>query len=83
MNWKKTAALVLASVFILGGCSEKREQAQQMLAQAKEENRHEATTFAMDTIMTFTVCHENGEQIMTDAEDRKSTRLKLQSQINP
>lgn len=77
MNWKKTAALVLASVFILGGCSEKREQAQQMLAQAKEENRHEATTFAMDTIMTFTVYHENGEQIMTDAEQeiRRLERL--------
>ena len=41
-----------------------------MLAQAKEENRHEATTIAMDTIMTLTVYHENGEQIMTDAEQK-------------
>ena len=33
--------------------------------------------FAMNTVMTFTVYHENGEQIMTDAErgNRRLERL--------
>lgn len=61
--------LLLTMIFAVSGCSQ-RELAQQQLAQAKEENRHEATTFAMDTIMTLTVYDENGEQILIDAEQR-------------
>ncbi|WP_458408075.1 FAD:protein FMN transferase [Anaerotignum sp.] len=68
MNLKKILALSLASVFLLTGCAERREAAQQMLENKKMENRHEATTFAMDTIMTFTVIHEDGDEIIIDAE---------------
>ena len=70
MNLKKIAALGLAAVFLFTGCSERREAAQQMLENQKMENRHEATSFAMDTIMTFTVIHEDGDQIIIDAEQR-------------
>ncbi|MBQ5709529.1 MAG: FAD:protein FMN transferase, partial [Anaerotignum sp.] len=44
--------------------------AQQMLENQKMENRHEATSFAMDTIMTFVVIHEDGDEIIIDAEQR-------------
>lgn len=68
MNLKKILALALAGVFLLSGCSERREAAQQMLENSKMENRHEATTFAMDTIMTFVVIHEDGDELIIDAE---------------
>lgn len=68
MNLKKILALALAGAFLLSGCAERREAAQQMLENQKMENRHEATTFAMDTIMTFTVIHEDGEELIIDAE---------------
>ena len=68
MNLKKILALGLASAILFTGCAERREAAQQMLENQKMENRHEATTFAMDTVMTFTVIHEDGDEIINDAE---------------
>ena len=68
MNLKKILALGLTAVILCTGCAERREQAQQMLENRKMENRHEATSFAMDTIMTFTVIHEEGDEIIVDAE---------------
>lgn len=53
---------------LLFGCADKREEAQNILATQTEKNRHEATSFAMDTIMTFLVYDEDGEQLITDAE---------------
>ena len=53
MNWKKTAALVLASVFILSGCAEKENRRSKCSPRRKEENRHEA----------ITVCHEYGHDL--------------------
>ena len=68
MNLKKILALGLAATVLFTGCAERREAAQQMLENQKMENRHEATSFAMDTIMTFTVIHEDGDQIIIEAE---------------
>ena len=68
MHLKKILVLVLAGTFLFSGCAERREAAQQMLENQKMENRHEATTFAMDTIMTFTVIHEDGDELIIDAE---------------
>lgn len=68
MKWRKIIPLGLACCLLLGGCAEQREQAQQMLENSKMKNRHEATTFAMDTVMTFTVIHEDGEELIIDAE---------------
>ena len=68
MKWRKIIPLGLACCLLLGGCAEQREQAQQMLENSKMKNRHEATTFAMDTVMTFTVIHEEGEELIIDAE---------------
>ena len=68
MNLKKILALGLTGVILCTGCAERREAAQQMLENQKMENRHEATTFAMDTVMTFTVIHEDGDEIIIDAE---------------
>lgn len=68
MNLKKILALGLAGALLFSGCAERREAAQQMLENKKMENRHEATTFAMDTVMTFTVIHEDGEELIIDAE---------------
>lgn len=63
MDWKKTAAVLLAAFL---GCS--CSQPQENLQSGSEENKHEATTFAMDTVMMFTVYHEDGEEILIDAE---------------
>ena len=68
MNLKKILVLGLTGAILLTGCSDRREAAQQMLENQKMENRHEATTFAMDTVMTFTVIHEDGDEIIIDAE---------------
>ena len=68
MNLKKILALALAGAILLTGCAERREAAQQMLENQKMENRHEATSFAMDTIMTLVVIHEDGDEIIIDAE---------------
>ena len=68
MNLKKILALGLAGVFLFTGCSDRREAVQQQLENQKMENRHEATSFAMDTIMTFTVIHEDGDELIIDAE---------------
>lgn len=68
MNLKKILALSLVGACLFSGCAERREAARQMLENQKMENRHEATTFAMDTIMTFTVIHEDGEELIIDAE---------------
>ena len=70
MNLKKILALALAGAILLTGCAERREAAQQMLENQKMKNRHEATSFAMDTIMTFVVIHEDGDEIIIDAEQR-------------
>lgn len=68
MNLKKILALGLAGVFLFTGCSDRRAAVQQQLENQKMENRHEATSFAMDTIMTFTVIHEDGDELIIDAE---------------
>lgn len=68
MNLKKILMLGIVGAILFTGCAERREAAQQMLEKQKMENRHEATTFAMDTIMTFTVIHEDGEELIIDAE---------------
>ena len=68
MNLKKILALGLTAALFLTGCAERREAAQKMLENQKMENRHEATSFAMDTIMTFTVIHEDGDELIIDAE---------------
>ena len=68
MNLKKILALGLAGVFLFTGCSDRREAVQQQLENQKMKNRHEATSFAMDTIMTFTVIHEDGDELIIDAE---------------
>ncbi len=67
---KRMILMGLAVSFLLSGCAERRQQMQQMLENQKMENRHEATTFAMDTIMTFTVIHEDGDELIIDAEQR-------------
>ena len=68
MNWKKMIALGAVSCLFFGGCAEQREQAQQILEINEDETRHEMTTFAMDTVMTFTIFHEDGEELLTDTE---------------
>ena len=70
MNLKKILALALAAAVLFTGCENRREETKQALENQKMENRHEATSFAMDTIMTFTVIHEDGDQIIIDAEQR-------------
>lgn len=68
MRWKQSAALLAAAVFLWSGCAGEQNLAQQA---------HEATTFAMDTIMTFTIYDEDGEQLLIDAEQevRRLERL--------
>lgn len=68
MNLKKILAFSLAAALLLTGCAERRQATQQMLENQKKENRYEATTFAMDTVMTFTVIHEDGDELIIDAE---------------
>ena len=68
MNLKKILALGLAGAILCTGCAERREAAHKMLENQKMENRHDATSFAMDTVMTFTVIHEDGDEIIIDAE---------------
>ncbi|KAF5054642.1 ApbE family protein [anaerobic digester metagenome] len=71
-----TMLLCLTFIFVVG-CTEKRKEAQNMLDKYAEANMHEMTTFAMDTVMLFTIYHENGEQILTDTEQeiRRLERL--------
>lgn len=59
MKCNKIISLLLCCELLLSGCGTK---------QLASENKHEATTFAMDTIMTFQIYHENGEQILIDTE---------------
>lgn len=68
MNWKRTLFPAVLGCMLLSGCMEQREQAQQMLENQKDPLRHEATTFAMDTMMTFTIYHDDGEELLIDAE---------------
>lgn len=72
MGWRKTAAVLLLA-FLCGGCG----QAPEGTNDNNGKNMHEATTFAMDTIMMFTVYHEDGEEILIDAEQeiRRLERL--------
>ena len=70
MNLKKILVLGLLAAVLFTGCENRREETKQALENQKMENRHEATSFAMDTIMTFTVIHEDGDQIIIDAEQR-------------
>lgn len=77
---KKKIAMAILLCFTLnfaGGCSEKREEAQEMLNKYSEEDLHEMTTFAMDTVMQFSIYDENGEQLLTEAEQeiRRLERL--------
>ncbi len=73
----KILAMLLCCTLVFGGCAQKREEAQEMLSKYSEENLHEMTTFAMDTVMQFTLYNENGEQLLTDAEQeiRRLERL--------
>lgn len=78
MKRKLAMAMLLCLTFIfVVGCTEKRKEAQNMLDKYAEANLHEMTTFAMDTVMLFTIYHENGEQILTDTEQeiRRLERL--------
>ncbi|MDD3394626.1 MAG: FAD:protein FMN transferase [Clostridia bacterium] len=77
MKRKKIVSILLSCIFIFGGCAAKREEAQEMLDKSSEKNLHEMTTFAMDTVMQFTIYSENGEQLLTDAEQeiRRLERL--------
>lgn len=68
MKWKKIITVGLCGCFLLSGCAEQREQAQAALENSKQENRHEVTSFAMDTIMDFTIFHEDGEELLIDTE---------------
>ena len=68
MNLKKILALGLAGMFLFSGCADRKAAMQKELENQKMENRHDATSFAMDTIMTFTVIHEDGAQLIIDAE---------------
>lgn len=68
MNFKKWIAFGLMGCFLFSGCAEQREAAQATLKNSQQENRYEATTFAMDTVMTFTIIHEDGEELLVDAE---------------
>ncbi len=68
MKLKRILALGLAGALLFTGCAERREAAQKMLENKKMENRHEAMSFAMDTLMMFTVIHEDGDEIIIDAE---------------
>lgn len=65
---RKGILIGLMLCLLLSGCARQRAEAQQMLENQKMENRHEATTFAMDTIMSFVVLHEDGEELLIDAE---------------
>lgn len=73
----KIIAIFLCCAVIFGGCAEKREEAQERLSKSSEEDLHEMTTFAMDTVMQFSIYNENGEQLLTDAEQeiRRLERL--------
>ncbi|WP_312045960.1 FAD:protein FMN transferase [Anaerotignum sp.] len=78
MKRKLAMAMLLCLTFIfVVGCTEKRKEAQNMLDKYAEANLHEMTTFAMDTVMLFTIYHENGEQVLTDTEQeiRRLERL--------
>ncbi|MGN0136860.1 FAD:protein FMN transferase [Anaerotignum sp.] len=68
MNFKKWISFGLAGCFLFSGCAAQREQAQAALENSQQENRYEATSFAMDTVMTFTIIHEDGEELLIDAE---------------
>lgn len=76
---KRWILIGLAACLCFGGCARKREEAQQLLENQKMENRHEATTFAMDTVMTFVVLDEDGEELITDAEQEIRRLEKLLS----
>lgn len=77
MKRKKIVFILLSCIFIFGGCTAKREEAQQILDKSSEKNLHEMTTFAMDTVMQFNIYSEDGEQLLTDAEQeiRRLERL--------
>ncbi|KXL53319.1 thiamine biosynthesis lipoprotein ApbE precursor [Anaerotignum neopropionicum] len=77
MKKLRVLAIVLCSLFILGGCVEQRKEAQEMLSKYSQKDLHEMTTFAMDTLMQVTLYNENGEQLLIDAEQeiRKLERL--------
>lgn len=69
MKRKIIMAMMLCFTFsVLVGCAEKREEAQNLQNKYADADLHEMTTFAMDTVMLFTLYHEDGEQILTDAE---------------
>lgn len=76
---KRWIWLGLAACLLLGGCARGRAEAQQLLENQKMENRHEATTFAMDTIMTFVILDEDGEELLIDAEQEIRRLEKLLS----
>ena len=65
------------AVTSLGGCAQSLEKDKAIFGDASEQNKHEMTTFAMDTVMDFTIYSEDGEEILIDAEQeiRRLERL--------
>lgn len=59
MKWNKIMVLMTCCMLLLSGCATKNTANAQ---------KHEAMTFAMDTLMMLTVYDKNGEQILVDAE---------------
>lgn len=68
MKGKRILSCLLAGLMLCSGCAAKREQAQQMLQQQKEKDRYESMTLAMDTVINMTVYHEQGDEILLEAE---------------
>ena len=77
MNLKKWIAAGLTVCILFSGCAKQRDAAQQMLENGWQENQYESTTFAMDTVMTFHIIHEDGEEILIDAEQEVKRLEKL------
>lgn len=67
----KATALIVSSLLLTSGCTAPTQPTEDT------SNKHEMTTFAMDTVMTISIYHEDGEALLTDAEQeiRRLERL--------
>ncbi|MBR4015536.1 MAG: FAD:protein FMN transferase [Anaerotignum sp.] len=63
MNWKKLIPWGICGCLLLSGCGQRLP-----VQENTNTERHEATTFAMDTIMTFAIYHDDGEELLIDTE---------------